>query len=614
MCFVVHCSLTLRMHHALNFAIHTGKEIKMSTTLLMGENSSRIKEALTGECAASRHAVNSIQDSLLLVSSMVSQESLEYQYTRLFTHELVDCLGQPLPLQNSGGGGGLHFAERMLEFIRRKVHSNELQQFLCSANSQMFNKLIPQIFGPSVLTLVLTYNHNNSKKSFADLKNALSIACTISRSTNTLIAVEDMSSLGKKCFENEEFKIEALDMLGTLAAQQADYTSDPTGCTASQLKVQTTTVCRKGQVNETRRFKTDLNNLACSFLTHEAQFVLLIHLKALSIKKCQPVITLTYYCSAAYHFGLTKDQADTFLNSLQQFCFVYRPTGRLSDYIFLDLQWLCDNFDKAFSKPRGFGDPLLMSWHHFNTGSVSQKLIDHIQSKAAKVSNVALPKEWLLILLEDLQLLAIFSDSDKRQAFTSIYLLDMEPEAGDVSFHSDPGIASEYFIPIGGCTPPPLYMVRFITVLSKQPNFSLWSCKSCSSAVFKLTMDDNILVKLSLWNGFVRVQFCSALTDESLSIQKKSEIAEVLNTILPTVDRIVCDGFTPEHCLTRNRHNANLHLYLTCTLKKCRVMEKHLALCHHKEGTVECVRTGLKMNGLNLPPSQWFWFNVSILM
>ena len=398
-------------------------------------------------------------------------------------------------------------------------------------------------------------------------------------------------------------------MIEELAVQQADHIGDPTGGTGSQLEVQTTTASGKGQP-ESDRFRADVDNLASTLYLSEPEFVMLIHLKACCIKKNQHVINLSFYYSTASQFGLSKSVAGTFLKNLQKFCLCYRPTGRLSDYIFLDLQWLCNTFDTVLCEPRSSGNRLCSAWSHFRTeGMLGHDLLNHIQSKSPTISGVNLPKEWLLILLEDLQLLAIFAHpvgARRYEAFTPLFRPD---SAEDRHFYCNDDIASEYFLPFGGYAPPPLYMTRLITVLSKQPQFSLVSCSSSASAVFEFKQYKNIHVRISHWEGFVRVQFGCTVKHKILSTKRKVEIAATLNLIIPTADKIVCNAFVPDHFL--NSCVTGTHLYLTCSLPECPIAEKHLAFCVYNDGTVECTKSGRKTSKEYLPSSQQFWYNVS---
>ena len=582
---------------------------------MLGEDALRLKEVFTGQRTSrvdSCNTVNGVKDTIHLVTSSVQpgKGCLENRYEKLFTTKLVECLGNPLSRQSVTDVSPA--AKEMFVAVRKHIRSNKcmLQQILCniSSKSHLFNKLVPQIFGPSLPTVVLSFKPG-SKQSFADLKTSLSVACAISECTKALIVVEDMPSLSQKCFGDKEFTEEALKMIEELAIQQADHIGDPTGGTGSQLEVQITTASGRGQ-QEADRLRYDVDSLASTLYLNEPQFVLLLHLKACCIKKNQYVINLSSYYTTASHFGLTKNEADNLLKNLQKFCLCYRPTGRLSDFIFLDLQWLCNTFDTVLSEPRSSGSRLCSAWSHFrNEGMLGHDLLSHIQSRSPTVSGTNLPKEWLLILLEDLQLLAVFSrpiGARKYEAFTPLFRPDT---VEDEHFHCNADSASEYFLPFGGYAPPPLYMTRLITVLSKQPQFSLVSCSSSTSAVFEFKQHKNILVKVSHWDGFVRVQFASTVSRKILSDKTKVEIASALNLIIPTADKIVCTAFVPDHFL--NSRATGTHLYLTCSLPECPIAEKHLALCVYNDGTVVCTKSGRKISKEYLPSSQQFWCKVS---
>ena len=76
-------------------------------------------------------------------------------------------------------------------------------------------------------------------------------------------------------------------------------------------------------------------------------------------------------------------------------------------------------------------------------GMLGHDLLNHIQSKSPTISGVNLPKEWLLILLEDLQLLAIFAHpvgARRYEAFTPLFRPD---SAEDRHFYCNDDIASK---------------------------------------------------------------------------------------------------------------------------------------------------------------------------
>ena len=597
---------------------------RVSTVAVMGQNSPFLKESLTSKKLSHDQQFNRLSDSLYTVNPIKPTiGSLEYRYKQVFSHEdISEKLGVPLPRNitcQASSSSVTTAAQKMIQYVKANTNaSHELQQILCTLpsdpTSQIFNKLISDFCSFSALKFVHTYRPG-CRKSFSELKKIFSTVC-MSQNRKVLIVV-DLPSLRERCFDNEEFVIEALKLLEEELIQQADYIADPAETDMYQkISVQTVTTDDDSGSPDTYQFRLSVNSQVqiSPVELKENEFVLLLHLKAYSIRNHQPVITSEHYLATASEFGLTTDQAESLLKKLQNACLLYCPSEseQLKEFIFLDMQWLCDSFNEALNMCSSSGDPFCSFWYRFHTkGLLTQELLDHIESKTAAtvtgLLEVNLPRNWILLLLEHIQLLSkLPSKGQLPKAFSPLFLPE-ESLDEEIKFHQNADISSEYFLPIGGYAPPPLYMMKLITLLCRREEFCLDSCQSLSTAVFKLTNYNDTKVKLSLWNGFIRMQFCCTIDGESFTTQMKQNIAMFLNDAVLSASKVVSKSFATNQMPASSCTN----VYLACSLKDCKYKVQHLALCDYRKGVVECVKTGRKMSRVHLPPSQQCWFNVN---
>ena len=118
--------------------------------------------------------------------------------------------------------------------------------------------------------------------------------------------------------------------------------------------------------------------------------------------------------------------------------------------------------------------------------------------------------------------------------------------------------------------------------------------------VFKLTNYNDTKVKLSLWNGFIRMQFCCTIDGESFTTQMKQNIAMFLNDAVLSASQV----FSKSLATYQMSDSSCPNVYLACSLKDCEYKIQRLALCDHRKGVVECVKTGRKTPRMHLPSSQ----------
>ena len=108
-----------------------------------------------------------------------------------------------------------------LEYVENKLFSKSVQQKFVSVSSMAY-KLILQMCGPSVATIVHVRHPDGSKNSLRELHSTFSLAENVLLCPKVLVGIDNSSTVNEVCVEPE-----ALTQFIQSADKEASRVSDP---------------------------------------------------------------------------------------------------------------------------------------------------------------------------------------------------------------------------------------------------------------------------------------------------------------------------------------------------------------------------------------------------
>ena len=345
-------------------------------------------------------------------------------------------------------------------------------------------------------------------------------------------------------------------------------------------------------------------------------------IRELAVKSKRPVIHLEEFFKIAESYHIPKNEAWKVLHTCQELCLVFHltDTSYLSNYVFIDMQWLFTSLANILHRP----DSYSKRGQHFSnwkdlaeTGFISVNFHSHLFFHTPQID--CLPSTWASDLLEQLHLMSRVT-LDKGDGFFCPILLPMtsDHDSEHDPFHKDSDTDALYIIPQAQCVPPG-YLTRLFCLIASIPNkVQLVYCSSQTSATFQLLTDnpnESYFVRISEDKGGICLEFCNAFPNQMgmlracsianrilLMVINASEVLRNVWKLVPTLDcPVVLD----------NKFKDFPTLFIKCYNRNC-CNSYHLARIHPQplnksKPYVQCSLNQNRMFFSDLPVSQLIW-------
>lgn len=450
-----------------------------------------------------------------------------------------------------------------------KSQPHVLYQFIDCGGMPFFRNLLPQFFPSTTTLFLLVHNLTDKLHSKARIKvlkdgelmhlqeippsnleeivSWIDIAHSCSghgddSETNTLMVCTHYDKLLKECFNDKLFANEAALMATEYVCRQVVETPnarvlDPDPVLLNNLLAGKTESQGVHQLRE----KLRLLNLDKEPVTMPVQWAaLIIHIRDMSKETKTVLLSLAGFLAIAATYNLDEETAMNSLKKFEELCLVFRMPKRsyLSNFIFVDIQWLFNGLANVLNPPDSFCKKgrFFRDWQSLQrSGFMSARLHSHIVSMAPETPS--LPQNWISDLLHHLFLLTKVSSPEKScEYFCPILLppfVNKEAQVKD-PFLACKQIASVYLCPVIGCIPPG-FLARLFTILAGYQELSLTHCTSQLSATFRFSPrnspKDSYFVRVSECSGAVQIELCNEYK-RNVEYMKVCEVTRPVITVI----------------------------------------------------------------------------------
>ena len=534
-----------------------------------------------------------------------------------------------------------------------------LYQFIDCGGMPFFRNLLPQFFPSSTTVFLLVHKLTDKLHCDAQIRvlkhgelvhsqqipstnlkeilSWISIAHSCSSSSsedrypmNTLIVGTHYDELLRLCFDDESFAYEAATMATEHICRQV--VEAPTGCVLDPEPIfLSNLLAGTGESPGIQMLREKLQsvNLGGKPVTVPMLWAaLIVHIRELSRDTKTVVLSVTEYLSIAATYHLDRDESIRALSKFEELCLLFRmPTkSYLSNFIFIDLQWLFNSLANVLNPPDSYRKKgaFYRDWQSLQkTGFMSSQLHSHIVSRAPEVPH--LHQTWISDMLQHLCLLAKLPSPEKGHEYFCPILLPPffnEEELARDPFHYCKQIDPLYLCSITGCVPPG-FLARLFTVLACHADLYLCYCTSQLSATFRFTHkkqpSESYFIRISESRGAVQLELCSEYY--SVEYFKVCEVTyPIVNVVLGAcrdLRKVWIHSPPFEHPPSPDSSASSPLLSLQCSDSSCHIQPSfsvHLTQVHLKplNNTSSYVQCSLnqrrqRLDSLHASQLVWLW-------